>query len=154
MASTMPANNQQTSKQEKPHLVLIDGYGFVFRAYHSLPPLTTSKGTPIGAVLGFTNMLIKLLPSIEADYVAVILDAGEKTFRNELYTEYKANRPPAPEDLIPQFPLIRQAAEALNIAVLDKKGYEADDLIATYVKQAKTAGMTATVISSDKDLIH
>lgn len=135
-------------------MVLIDGYGFVFRAYHSLPPLTTSKGIPIGAVLGFTNMLIKLLPTIEADYVAVILDAGEKTFRNDLYTDYKANRPPAPEDLKPQFPLIRQAAEALNIAVLDKKGFEADDLIATYIHQAKSAGMTATVISSDKDLMQ
>ncbi|MCH2038805.1 MAG: DNA polymerase, partial [Rickettsiales bacterium] len=136
------------------HLVLIDGYGFVFRAYHSLPPLTRTDGTPIGAVLGFTNMLIKTLDDIDANHIAVILDAGSKTFRNDIYSDYKANRPPAPEDLIPQFPLVKEAAEALNLAVVDKVGFEADDLIATYAKLAKEQNYKVTIISSDKDLMQ
>jgi DNA polymerase I len=133
-------------------LLLIDGYGFLFRAYHSLPPLTNPQGVPVGAVYGFVTMLTKLLVAKGTDYVAVVLDAGKKTFRHDLYDQYKANRPPAPDDLIPQFPLIRQAAEALNLPVLEKMGYEADDIIATYAERAVAEGIDVTIVSADKDL--
>ena len=139
------------------HLYLVDGYGFVFRAYHSMPPLTRSDGTPVGAVYGFTNMLFKLkgrMAAKENAHVLVVLDAGSKTFRNDIYAEYKANRPPAPEDLIPQFPLVREAAEAMGFKVSAIKGFEADDIIATYAKHASREGMNVTVISSDKDLMQ
>lgn len=142
------------SNQTSQRLVLVDGYGFVFRAYHSMPPLTRPDGTPVGAVYGFTNMLYKLKQEMNADYIAVILDAGSKTFRNEIYSEYKANRPPAPEDLVPQFPIVREAAEALNLAVIEKQGYEADDIIATYATQANEKGWQVTIVSSDKDLMQ
>lgn len=144
----------------KPHVYLIDGYGFVFRAYHVLPPLTNSQGTPVGAVVGFCNMLHKLVERIRSGagntetYLAVVLDAGQKNFRHDLDTRYKANRPPAPEDLIPQFPLIREAAEAFNLKAVDAIGYEADDIIATYAKQAAREGMQVTIVSSDKDLMQ
>ncbi len=143
-----------------PHLFLIDGYGFVFRAYHVLPPLTNSAGTPVGAVVGFCNMLHKLLDRIRSHakehdlYLAVVLDAGQKNFRHDLDTRYKANRPPAPDDLIPQFPLIREATQAFNISAVDAVGFEADDIIATYAKQASTKGMKVTIVSSDKDLMQ
>jgi DNA polymerase-1 len=148
------AMTQPHSHSSQQHLVLIDGYGFVFRAYHSLPPLTRPDGTPVGAVYGFTNMLMKLLLDMHADHIAVIFDAGSKTFRNTLYDAYKANRPPAPDDLIPQFPLVREAAEALNLPIVEKVGFEADDLIATYVREAKAAGVRVTIVSSDKDLMQ
>jgi DNA polymerase-1 len=135
-------------------LYLIDGYGFVFRAYHSLPPLARPDGTPIGAVYGFTNMLFKLLEGHQADYIAVVLDAGQKNFRHELYEAYKANRPPAPEDLIPQLELLPQVIEAFNLPVLQKPGFEADDLIATYTMQATNSGLQVRIISSDKDLMQ
>lgn len=138
----------------KPHLILVDGYGFVFRAYHSLPPLTRPDGTPVGAVYGFTNMLLKFLNEAESDYIAVIFDSGRKSFRNDLYSEYKANRPPAPEDLIPQFPIVREAATAFNIPAVEMEGYEADDLIATYTRLAQAKGMDVTIVSSDKDLMQ
>ena len=142
------------SGNHKKRLILVDGYGFVFRAYHSMPPLTNPEGVPVGAVFGFSNMLSKLLESHQADYIAVILDAGSKTFRNEIYSEYKANRPPAPEDLLPQFPLVRKAVEAFNLPAIEKVGYEADDLIATYACKAKDAGMKVRIVSSDKDLMQ
>lgn len=126
----------------------------MFRAYHSMPPLTRADGTPTGAVYGFCNMLTKLLGDHEGDYIAVALDAGKKTFRNELYSDYKANRPPPPEDLIPQFPLVQEAVDAFNLKVLRKEGYEADDLIATYTKLAKEKGLDVLVVSSDKDLMQ
>lgn len=135
-------------------IALIDGYGFVFRAYHSLPPLTRNDGTPVGAVFGFTNMLIKLLASLDVSHIAVVFDSGSKTFRNEIFPEYKANRPPCPEDLIPQFPIIREAAESLNIAILEKIGFEADDIIATLAKKHSTQGDSVLIISSDKDLMQ
>lgn len=141
----------------KKRLTLVDGYGYVFRAYHALPSLSRSDGTPIGAVLGFTNMLLKLkssLKSSDGDCMAVIFDAGEKTFRNEIYSEYKAHRPPAPEDLKPQFPLVHEAAEALGIPAISMKGYEADDIIATYARQAREKNMDVTIVSSDKDLMQ
>lgn len=149
-ALAMPQQDPQTPRK----LLLVDGYGFVFRAYHSMPPLTSPDGTPVGAVFGFTNMLFKLISAHEADYIALILDAGSKTFRNEIYTGYKANRPPAPEDLIPQFPLIRTAAEALKIATVELAGYEADDLIATYTRLARERGDHVRIVSSDKDLMQ
>ncbi len=144
---------------EQKHLFLIDGYGFLFRAYHSLPPLTNPQGTPVGGVYGFITMLMKLLQKLKSEndhhhYAAVILDAGRETFRHKIDANYKANRPPPPEDLIPQFPLIRDAAEAMNLPAIDLPGYEADDLIATYAKQARAAGYEVTIVSSDKDLMQ
>jgi DNA polymerase-1 len=141
-----------------PHLTLIDGSGFIFRAYHRLPPLTDPEGTPVGAVFGFTSMLWNLIEaarkSPEDDYLAVILDAGKQSFRNELYAGYKANRPEPPEDLLPQFPLIRDAVAALGVPCIEKPMYEADDLIASYAEAALAAGMTVTIVSSDKDLMQ
>jgi DNA polymerase-1 len=141
-----------------PHLTLIDGSGFIFRAYHRLPPLTDPEGTPVGAVFGFTSMLWNLIEgarkSPEDDYLAVILDAGKQSFRNEIYPDYKANRPEPPEDLVPQFPLIRDAVNALGVPCIEKPMYEADDLIASYAEAALAAGMTVTIVSSDKDLMQ
>ena len=142
---------------DKPirNLYLVDGSGYLFRAYHALPPMNRPDGTPINAVFGFCRMLVAdLLDKPEVDHIAMILDAGEVTFRNEIYDKYKANRPPPPEDLIPQFPLIREAARAFNITVCELKGYEADDLIATYARMAVEAGATCTIVSSDKDLMQ
>src|SRR5471030_2568903 len=136
------------------HLYLIDGSGYLFRAYHALPPLNRPDGTPVNAVLGFSRMLMQLLDDPQVDHVAVILDAGRTTFRNEIYDKYKANRPEPPEDLIPQFPLIREAAKAFNVTVCELASYEADDLIATYARLAVEAGGTCTIISSDKDLMQ
>ena len=141
------------------HLYLIDGSGYIFRAYHALPPLTRkSDGLPVGAVQGFCNMLYKLLKQMSADdkptHIAVIFDKSSKSFRNEIYPAYKAQRPPAPEDLVPQFGLIRQATEAFNVACIEQVNYEADDLNATYPTQAAAAGATVRIVSSDKDLMQ
>ncbi len=135
-------------------LALIDGYGFVFRAYHSLPPLTRPDGTAVGAVFGFTNMLIKLLASLDVSHVAVVFDSGSKTFRNDIFPDYKANRPPCPEDLKPQFEIVRHSAEALNLAILEKVGFEADDIIATIAKKSAAEGYEVLIVSSDKDLMQ
>lgn len=135
-------------------IALIDGYGFVFRAYHSLPPLTRPDGTPVGAVYGFTNMLIKLLAGLDVSHVAVVFDAGSKTFRNEISADYKANRPPCPEDLKPQFSIVREAAESLNLPILEKAGFEADDIIATMAKKSSAEGYEVLIVSSDKDLMQ
>ncbi|MCC7259594.1 MAG: DNA polymerase I, partial [Alphaproteobacteria bacterium] len=135
-------------------LYLVDGSGFIFRAYHSLPPLTRPDGTPVGAVYGFTNMLLKLFDGLHADYAAVIFDAARKTFRNDIYPEYKAHRPPAPEDLIPQFPLVREATVALGLPAIEMEGFEADDIIATYAKQGREQGFEVVIVSSDKDLMQ
>jgi DNA polymerase-1 len=141
------------------HVYLIDGSGYIFRAFHALPPLTRpSDGLPVGAVHGFCAMLWKLLQDSKRSsgptHLAVIFDASEKTFRNEIYKDYKAHRPPAPEELVPQFPLIRDAVKAFNIACIEQNGYEADDLIATYARQTLAAGGDVTVVSSDKDLMQ
>jgi DNA polymerase-1 len=136
------------------HLYLVDGSGYLFRAYHALPPMTRPDGTPINAVYGFSRMLVQLLDDPEVDHIAMILDAGRTTFRNKIYDKYKANRPEPPEDLIPQFPLIREAAKAFNVTVCELEGYEADDLIATYARLTVEAGGTCTIISSDKDLMQ
>jgi DNA polymerase-1 len=141
------------------HVYLVDGSGYIFRAFHALPPLTRpSDGLPVGAVHGFSAMLWKLLVETKAaeapTHLAVVFDASEKTFRNEIYKDYKAHRPPAPEELVPQFPLIREAVRAFNVACLEQLGYEADDLIATYAKQIVDAGGDVTIVSSDKDLMQ
>ncbi|MES2961514.1 MAG: DNA polymerase I [Pseudomonadota bacterium] len=135
-------------------IALIDGYGFVFRAFHSLPPLTRPDGTPVGAVYGFTNMLIKLLAGLNVTHAAVVFDSGSKTFRNDIYPAYKANRPPCPEELIPQFSIVRESAESLNLSILEKIGFEADDIIATIAKKAEIEGYEVLIVSSDKDLMQ
>ena len=140
-------------------LYLVDGSGFIFRAYYAVAygqakVLTNPAGVPVGAVLGFTNMLLKLLKDYHAPYLAVIFDAARANFRNEIYPEYKANRDETPEDLIPQFPLVRAATQAFDIPALEMEGYEADDLIAAYTKLALAAGKTVTIVSSDKDLMQ
>ncbi len=141
------------------HLYLIDASAYIFRAYHALPPLTRpSDGLPVGAVSGFCNMLFKLLEDLKGDerptHFACVFDKGSYSFRNDLYDEYKANRSEPPEDLRPQFPLVREAALAFNTHALEEAGYEADDLIATYAKQAEAAGAQVTIVSSDKDLMQ
>ena len=136
------------------HVYLVDGSGFIFRAFHALPPMTRADGTPVNAVYGFVTMLMKLLSETDADHIAVIFDAKRENFRNEIYPEYKANRPPPPDELIPQFALIREAVEAFNLPAIQMEGYEADDLIATYAKQATAVGADVTVVSSDKDLMQ
>ena len=141
------------------HLHLIDGSAFIFRAFHALPPLTRkSDGLPIGAVAGFCNMIFKMVEDNKGPdaptHVAVIFDYSGKSFRNDMYDQYKANRPPAPEDLVPQFPLTREATRAFNIPSIEIEGYEADDIIATYARQAREAGGRVTIISSDKDLMQ
>ena len=143
------------------HLYLVDGSGFIFRAFHALPPLTRkSDGMPVGAVSGFCNMLWKLVADAKGDsegapsHMAVIFDKSSHTFRNDLYDQYKAHRPELPEDLRPQFPLIRDAVRAFSISCVEMEGYEADDLIATYAREAREAGARVTIVSSDKDLMQ
>ncbi len=141
------------------HVYLIDGSGFIFRAFHALPPLTRpSDGLPVGAVHGFCAMLWKLIAESKTSeaptHIAVIFDAGRETFRNEIYDQYKANRPPPPEELVPQFPLIRDAVKAFNVASIEQDGFEADDLIATYAKDVVARGGDVTIVSSDKDLMQ
>jgi DNA polymerase I len=141
-----------------PHLYLVDGSGYIFRAYHRLPPLTNIRGEPVGAVYGYTTMLWKLASELhQADgptHMAVILDKSEQTFRNEMYDQYKAHRPPAPEDLVPQFPMIRDATRAFSIPCIEEEGLEADDIIACYTKAALAKGWEVTIVSSDKDLMQ
>jgi DNA polymerase I len=136
------------------HVYLVDGSGFIFRAFHALPAMTGPDGTPVNAVYGYTSMLLKLLHETDADHVAVVFDAARKTFRSDIYPEYKAHRPPPPEDLIPQFALIREATRAFNVPCVEQEGYEADDLIATYAAQAVAEGSRVTIVSSDKDLMQ
>jgi DNA polymerase-1 len=141
------------------HIFLVDGSSYIFRAYHALPPLNRkSDGLQVNAVLGFCNMLWKLLRDMPEDnrptHLAIVFDKSEVTFRNKLYPAYKAHRPPAPDDLIPQFPLIREAVRAFDLPCLEQAGFEADDLIATYVRIACERGASATIVSSDKDLMQ
>jgi len=140
--------------ETQKHVYLIDGSGFIFRAFHALPPMTRSDGTPTNAVMGFCNMIIKLIDSTDADHIACIFDYSAKSFRNAIYDQYKAQRPEPPEDLVPQFPLIREAARAFNLPVIEMEGYEADDIIATYTRIATEAGFRVTIVSSDKDLMQ
>lgn len=135
-------------------LCLVDGSGYIFRAFYALPPMTRPDGTPVGAVYGFTSMMMNLLQENACNNIVVVFDAARRNFRNEIYPEYKANRSETPPELIPQFPLIREACEALNVAWIEKEGFEADDLIATYARLAKEKGLKARVISADKDLMQ
>lgn len=137
-----------------PHLVLVDGSGFIFRAFHALPPMSSPEGVPVNAVFGFTNMLQRLLRDHVGTHLAVVFDAGRQTFRNEIYPQYKAHRPEAPEDLRPQFPLIRDATRAFNVPMIELPGYEADDLIASYAEAVERSGGRCTIVSSDKDLMQ
>ncbi|MAH71047.1 MULTISPECIES: DNA polymerase I [unclassified Afipia] len=159
--ATKPAASAPAAKTpaKGDHVFLVDGSGYIFRAYHALPPLNRkSDGLQVNAVLGFCNMLWKLMRDMPPDnrptHLAIIFDKSEVTFRNELYPEYKAQRAPAPDDLIPQFALIREAVRAFDLPCLEQSGYEADDLIATYVREACERGATATIVSSDKDLMQ
>jgi DNA polymerase I len=150
--ATAPVNAQS-------HLYLIDASAYIFRAFHALPPLTRqSDGLPIGAVSGFCNMLFKLLEDLKGaerpTHFACIFDASGKTFRNDLFPAYKAQRPPAPEELVPQFPLVRRAAEAFAAHAIELIGFEADDIIATYSREAEAKGARVTIVSSDKDLMQ
>ncbi len=148
---------------KKPnHFYLVDGSGYIFRAYYALPSLSRkSDGLPTGAVSGFSNMLFKLLEESRSDdsenkptHFAVIFDSARKNFRNEIYKDYKANRSETPEDLVPQFEYIRKAVQAFNLPSIEQLNYEADDLIATYAKQIRNLGAKVTIISSDKDLMQ
>ena len=164
------ASRRQSRRQSVPsspgkaagkgdHVFLVDGSSYIFRAYHALPPLNRkSDGLQVNAVLGFCNMLWKLLRDMPEDnrptHLAIIFDKSEITFRNKLYPDYKAHRPPAPDDLIPQFALIREAVRAFDLPCLEQAGFEADDLIATYARLAAERGATTTIVSSDKDLMQ
>ena len=141
-------------KDSKGLLTLVDGSAFIFRAYYALPPLTRSDGMPINAVLGYCNMLWRLITDNKSDILLVIFDTARKTFRNNIYSEYKANRSEPPDDLKPQFSLVRDATEAFNIFYVEKSGYEADDIIATYATKANSENWNVQIISSDKDLMQ
>src|SRR5687768_12404903 len=144
--------------QAKQHLYLVDGSAYIFRAYHRLPPLTDPQGTPVGAVYGYTTMLWKLAEDLnKADgptHLGVILDKASTSFRNAIYDQYKANRPPPPDDLVPQFPLIRDATRAFSLQCIEEDDLEADDLIASYAREATRRGWDVTIVSSDKDLMQ
>ena len=164
-AKSQPASRMPL--KESDHLILVDGSGFIFRAFHALPPLTRkSDALPVGAVAGFCNMIWKMMqegPISEGGsksaykgptHFAVVFDYSAKTFRNAIYKDYKAHRPEPPSDLIPQFGLIRQATRAFNLACIEQEGWEADDIIATYAVQASKAGASVHIVSSDKDLMQ
>lgn len=156
-AAARPVSAKPAGKGD--HVFLVDGSSYIFRAYHALPPLNRkSDGLQVNAVLGFCNMLWKLLRDMPPDdrptHLAIVFDKSEVTFRNQIYPEYKAHRPPAPDDLIPQFSLIREAVRAFDLPCLEQGGFEADDLIATYARQASKRGATTTIVSSDKDLMQ
>ncbi len=137
--------------QNKPQIYLVDGSGYIFRAFHALPPLTRADGVPVGAVMGFTTMLMKLLREKSPDYLVVVFDASRETYRHAIYPQYKANRKETPPELIPQFSLVREACTAFSVPFVEKEGFEADDLIATY---ARSLEGDITIVSSDKDLMQ
>lgn len=138
------------------HVVLVDASGYIFRAFHAIPKdkMTSPNGTTVNAVYGYITMLMKLLDDMKPDHIAVIFDSARKTFRNDLDPNYKANRSEPPEELVPQFSLVREATRAFNFDCIELNGFEADDLIATYAKQAMEAGANVTIVSSDKDLMQ
>lgn len=144
----------ETAAAAPPRLVLIDGSGFIFRAFHALPPMTRPDGTPVNAVFGFANMLARFLREHTGTHLAVIFDAGRHTFRSRLYPAYKAQRPPPPPELVPQFALVREATEAFGVPAIDAVDWEADDLIAAYARAAEAEGGETVIVSSDKDLMQ
>ncbi len=156
LATGRNASTPRMAQQQ--HLYLVDGSSYIFRAYHRLPPLTNPEGTPVGAVYGYTTMLWKLADDLDQaegpTHMAVILDKDSTSFRNDIYSEYKANRPEPPEDLRPQFPLIRDATRAFSLPCIEEQGLEADDLIASYAREAQRQGWNVTIVSSDKDLMQ
>src|SRR6185437_13988789 len=155
MQELAPRLADQREAEDRPlHLILIDGSGFIFRAFHALPPMTREDGVPVNAVFGVSNMLAKLLREHVATHIAVVFDAGRTTFRNRLYEDYKAHRPPPPDDLIPQFALVREATEAFGVPCIELDDWEADDLIAAYAQAAVDGGGQVTIVSSDKDLMQ
>jgi DNA polymerase-1 len=135
-------------------LILIDGSAYIFRAFHALPPMNRKDGTPVNAVYGFTNMVMKLVDDLRPEHAIVVFDHARENFRNDIFPEYKANRGETPEELIPQFPLIRDATRALNLPMAEVPGFEADDLIAAYTREGLEQGMTVVIVSSDKDLMQ
>lgn len=141
-------------EKSKNNIVIIDGYGFIFRAFFSLQDFKTSKNVPIGAVYGFINMILKILNTFTPSHIILVFDSGQKSFRSEIYPEYKAHRKEAPDDLKPQFNIVREAVKALNIKYAEVNGFEADDLIATYSKICKNKGFKSIIVSSDKDLMQ
>ncbi len=148
-------NPQVQNIPDEDEIFLVDGSGYIFRAYFAVPQnLTNPEGVPVGAVLGFCNMMVKLLKDLRAPYIAVIFDAARKNFRYDIYPEYKANRDETPADLIPQFGLIREATKAFGIPALELEGFEADDLIAAYAREAIAQGKKVTIVGSDKDLMQ
>src|SRR5262245_58894251 len=158
-AKSAPPAVQAKPPKKGDHVFLVDGSSYIFRAYHALPPLNRkSDGLQVNAVLGFCNMLWKLMRDMKPDeqptHLAVVFDKSERTFRTEMYPDYKAHRPDPPDDLRPQFGFIREAVHAFDMPCLEQAGFEADDLIATYVREACEAGATATIVASDKDLMQ
>ena len=155
MSNDLKHTERPDLKQNDPNnLILIDGSGYIFRAFYGLPSMTNENGVPVNAVFGFTKMLLKLIDDFKPIYVAVIFDVARKTFRNDLYDLYKANRSDPPEELIPQFSIIRDATNAIGLPVVEMEGFEADDLIATYSNIAKKTNKKVIIISSDKDLMQ
>lgn len=140
--------------ETEPSVYLIDASSYIFRAFFAIPPLSNSAGLPTHAVYGFTSLTLKFINQYRPEYVAVVLDAGRETFRNEIYRAYKENRPEAPPQLIPQFPYIRKVLEALKLPLLEMRGFEADDIIATLAKAFSSQGVKVIVVSSDKDLMQ
>ena len=153
-ASVTPEILAEPPKEAEPHLILVDGSGYIFRAFHALPPMNRPDGTPVNAVFGFTNMLAQFLTKHASTHIAVVFDASRITFRNAIYDQYKAHRPEAPPELVPQFGLIREATAAFNVACVELEGYEADDLIAAYAREFEGKGGQVTIVSSDKDLMQ
>jgi DNA polymerase-1 len=141
-------------RQDKPHLILVDGSGYIFRAFHALPPMTRPDGVPVNAVFGFTGMLGNFLTKHAGSHIAVVFDHSRVTFRNQIYADYKAHRPEPPPELKPQFALIREATAAFGVACLEREGFEADDIIAAYAKAFSAEGGQVTIVSSDKDLMQ
>src|SRR5919107_3524695 len=139
---------------EGKHLILVDGSGYIFRAFHALPPMNNPAGVPVNAVFGFTQMISRFLLDHRGSHIAVVFDASRTTFRNELYPDYKAHRPDPPPELVPQFALIREATDALGVCKIEQPGYEADDMIAAYARAFEAEGGRVTIVSSDKDLMQ
>ncbi len=150
----MKVPNNTSSHLPIHHVVLVDASGFIFRAFHAIRILNNPEGTPVNAVYGFITMLMKLLDDMQPDHIAIIFDSARKTFRNDIDPLYKANRTEPPDELVPQFALVREATQAFNFDCIELQGFEADDLIATYTKEALNEGAEVTIVSSDKDLMQ
>lgn len=155
MHTSVPHSYLKTkTRKTMKKIYLLDASGFIFRAYHAVAPLTRTDGVPVGAVYGFCSMLFKLMQRVGDEYLTAVFDAGRQTFRHDIYEDYKANRPPTPDDLIPQFALVREACQAFGVTSIESDGVEADDLIASYTKHAVDAGLEVVIVSSDKDLMQ